>query len=216
MLVVAAVPLDQHKMRAMVMYSVSKQNIGSYASMQVLYPVMLQTGDFGRIVGNSFAVESAFESANIINSATTFNFNPLALIRNPSYFKAGSVSAYAIEYKTPGQNATTNTNQISRTASGLIIVPNGVTPRGVVVYFHPTTWGKNQVPSCLGPLASGNVSSNIPSYCNVTALDSTGAGTFAMLSAVYAARGFVVIAPDYVGQGLDYDNVHPYVSIPRK
>lgn len=102
--------------------SISKQELGNYASMQVLYPIMLQTGDFGRIVGSSFAVESAFESANIINSATTFNFNPLAPVSNPSYFKTSSVSAYAVEYKTPGQNATTNTSQISRTASGLIIV----------------------------------------------------------------------------------------------
>ncbi len=196
--------------------SISQQNLGVYASMKVLYPVMLQTGDFGVIKGTSFSVESAFESANIINSATTFNFNPVAPVTtNPGYFKAASVSAFAVEYKTPGQNATTNTSQISRTGSGLIIVPNGVAPRGVVVYFHPTTWGKNQVPSCLGPLASGNISSNVPAYCNVTALDSTGAGTFAMLAAVYAARGFVVVAPDYVGQGSDYDNVHPYVVFPE-
>ena len=142
--------------------SISQQNLGVYASMKVLYPVMLQTGNFGIIKGTSFSVESAFESANIINSATTFNFNPVAPVTtNPGYFKAASVSAFAVEYKTPGQNATTNTSQISRTGSGLIIVPNGVAPRGVVVYFHPTTWGKNQVPSCLGPLASGNISSSI-------------------------------------------------------
>jgi hypothetical protein len=197
--------------------SISQQNLGVYARVQVLYPVMLQTGKFGAIKGASFSVESAFESANIINSARTFNFNPVAPITTkPNYFKAESVSAYAVEYKTPGQNSETKPAQIVRTASGLIIVPNGVAPRGVVVYFHPTVSAKNQVPSCLSSLGAGNVSSNQPAYCTANAAGNPfGSGLFATLSALYAARGYVVIAPDYVGLGVDYNNVHPFVVYPE-
>lgn len=197
--------------------SESAQNIGVYSSIpQALYPITLQAGNFATISGSSFT-ESDYQTANKLNSATAFNFAPFApLSSNPDYFKASSVNAYAIQYTTPGQNATSDPAQIVRTASGLIIVPRNITPRGVVVYFHPTTFGKNQVPSCLGPIATGagNMSANIPSYCNITSLDSTGAGTFAMLASIFAARGFVVVAPDYVGQGVDYNNVHPYVAYP--
>lgn len=197
--------------------SESAQNIGVYSNIaKTLYPITLQAGNFATISGASFT-ESDYQTANKLNSATAFNFAPFAPITtNPGYFKAGSVAAYAIQYATPGQNATSDPAQIVRTASGLIIIPKNITPRGVVVYFHPTTFGKNQVPSCLGPVATGagNMSANIPSYCNVTSLDNTGAATFAMLSSIFAARGFVVVAPDYVGQGVDYNNVHPYVVYP--
>ncbi len=190
--------------------SESSQNLGVYASIQnVLFPIMLQAGNYG--------TESKYEIANAKNTESAYNFStsPTA-----NYFKASMIKAYSIEYNTPGQNADSNPSQIVRTASGLIIVPQmntGEKLRGVVVYFHPTTFGKNEVPSCLGPIASGqgNMSSNVPSYCNVTSLDNTGAATLAMLSAIYAARGFAVVAPDYVGQGSDWNNVHPYVVYPE-
>ena len=195
----------------------SAQNIGSYDSItKALYPIMLQAGNFASFSGSGYT-ESDYQKANSLNSASAYNFPPLAPLTTPSYFKATSVGAYAIQYSTPGQGAETDPSQVIRTASGLIIIPKNVTPRGVVVYFHPTTFGKNQVPSCLGPIAkgAGNMSANIPNYCNITSIDNTGAATFAMLAAVYAARGFVVVAPDYVGQGVDYNNVHPYVAYPE-
>lgn len=167
-----------------------------------------------------------FNQSNVDATINNYNYDPEtlflmeALSPEDAPFSAESVSAYSVEYKTPGQNADTDPNQIVRTASGLIIVPNmksGEKIKGVVVYFHPTTVGKNQVPSCLGIPESGlpAVSLNIPSYCNLTALDNTGAGTFATLSFIYAANGYVVVAPDYVGQGSDPYNVHPYVAYPE-
>ena len=164
----------------------------------------------------------SYESANQTNTKTLYNYDVTENLIYKNLVGASmieSVSAYAIQYQTQGQNYQTDPAQIVRTASGLIIVPNmknGAPIRGVVVYFHPTTFGKNQVPSCLGPFftGAGNVSLNIPDYCNVTTLDNTGDGFYASLSAIYAARGFVVIAPDYVGQGADYNNVHPYVAYP--
>ena len=191
------------------MVSESQQSLGMYSNMAVLYPIMLQTGNYGTISGTSFLQESAYQIANDKNTKTAYNFAPYANMGDPTYFKASSVKAYAIQYKTPGQNADSIPSQVVRTASGLIILPNTTNIRGVVVYFHPTTFGKNDVPSCM------NVSINIPSYCNLTAIGNTGTGTLAMLSAIYAARGFAVVAPDYVGQGSDWDNVHPYVVFPE-
>lgn len=33
---------------------------------------------------------------------------------------------------------------------------------------------------------------------------------------VYAANGYIVVAPDYIGQGDDYKNYHPYVLYPKQ
>lgn len=188
--------------------SESAQQLGAYSSMQVLYPVMLQAGYYGSIESGSFVTNQGYESANILNTGSEYNYQIKANLAN-GYFKTAGVSAYAVEYTTPGENADTDPSDITHNASGLIILPQGIKPRGVVVYFHPTTLGKNQVPSCI------KTSGNIPAYCNITAIDNTGFGLLASLGATYAARGFAVIAPDYVGQGADYNSVHPYVAYPE-
>lgn len=188
----------------------SAQQLGYYSSMQVLYPAMLEVGNYGSVESGQFVTAKASESANIINTDSEYNYDVKANSNmGGSYYKTDGISAYAVEYTTPGVNAATDPGDIAHNVSGLIILPNGIKPRGVVVYFHPTSLGKNQVPSCL------NVSANIPAYCNVTELDSTGTGLLISLAATYAARGFAVIAPDYVGQGADYNSVHPYVAYPE-
>jgi len=211
--------------------SVSKQQLGSITVPglgSVPYASMLALGYATTQDSLGYYFESdlttlPYQAANQGNTLSLYNYN----VANNLIYKnlaganlAESVSAYAVKYLTQGQNYQTDPAQIVRTASGLIVVPNmhsGVPIRGVVVYFHPTTFGKNQVPSCLGPFfaGTGNVSLNVPDYCNVTALDNTGDGFFASLSAIYASRGFVVVAPDYTGQGADYNNVHPYVAYPE-
>lgn len=187
----------------------SAQQLGVYSNLKTaLYPVMLSYGYYG--------TESNYQKANVANTKSIYNYDTLGNLASSSYFKAESVSAYAIQYTTPGVNATTEPLDVVHNVSGLVIIPNGITPRGVVMYFHPTTFGKNQVPSCLGRLTGGaTVSQNIPAYCNVTSLDNTGAEVFSQLAAIYAARGFIVLAPDYVGQGADYSSVHPYVAYPE-
>lgn len=162
----------------------------------------------------AYKPEYAFESANAANTKSEYNYDISAFV-NGGYNKANTVSAYAIKYQTPGQNADTMPAQVVRTASGLVIVPNTNEIRGVVVYFHPTSLGKNQVPSCI--LLKG-VPNNAPEYCKQQSgfeSETTGFGYYATLAAVYASRGFVVVAPDYVGQGNDWNNVHPYVAYPE-
>lgn len=165
-------------------------------------------GYYSESAGKNFVREYAYESANAANTKSIYNYDIDAFV-NGGYNKANTVSAYAIKYQIPGQNADTMPAQVVRTASGLVIVPNTNEIRGVVVYFHPTSLGKNQVPSCL------YVSTNQPEYCKQPANETTGFGYYATLAAVYASRGFVVVAPDYVGQGNDWNNVHPYVAYPE-
>lgn len=164
----------------------------------------------GKYVESTGEVLYGYESANARNTLIDFNLD-IKLSGFPVAQKSSLVDAYSIKYKTPGQNHDTDPSQIERTASGLIIIPKTQEIRGVVLYFHPTAFGKNQVPSCL------YVSSKLPDYCKQAAdpKDPTGFGTFANLAAIYASRGFAVVAPDYVGMGADWNNVHPYVVYPE-
>lgn len=105
------------------------------------------------------------------------------------------VNQYKIIYNTPGQayyyagGAASN-----ETVSGLVIVPQGITAdkiKGVVLYYHATVLSKNGVPSDNTSVA--------------------GQYTEWLLSSVYASQGYIVVAPDYVGQGIDVGVMHPYV-----
>lgn len=78
--------------------------------------------------------------------------------------------------------------------SGALLLPQGISKaqiRGVLVYFHGTTFSKAQVPSVL---------SN---------------GETQLAAQVFASQGYIVAMPDYVGQGVDWQDVHPYVLYPK-
>lgn len=176
-----------------------------------LYAQMLNTGKYGESIGTGGQAVYAYEKANIANTLEDYNVavetsDPSGLVAKA---KAQYVSAYSVQYYAPGQNSQKDPAQIQRTASGIVIVPRGTAIRGVVLYFHPTVFGKNQVPSCI------MVSSTQPSYCTQPSSDPTGFGTLANLASVYASRGFAVVAPDYIGMGADWNNVHPYVAYPE-
>jgi len=71
----------------------------------------------------------------------------------------------------------TQVNGRSAAVSGLVAIPRGVTPRGVVVYLHGTTTTRAFSPSLPGR-ADGDQE-----------------------AAVFAGSGFVTLLPDYVGLG---------------
>ncbi|MCX8515171.1 MAG: hypothetical protein ORN24_06340 [Burkholderiales bacterium] len=88
--------------------------------------------------------------------------------------------------------------------SGLVVLPtdaNGkVLPesmiKGVVIYYHLTLASKSGVPSGFG---------------NKSSTDNQL--TFAVqysLASIYGMSGYIVVAPDYIGQGVDVNNPHPY------
>lgn len=116
--------------------------------------------------------------------------------KNPIYLKtnllnkAASTDSRTIFYERV-QYQTSLSGKLHNT-SGLIIFPPTKKPKGVVLYFHPTVFGKVAVPS----LKFSEFKTE-------------------MLAATFAADGYIVIAPDYIGLGDDFMNEHPYVLYPK-
>ncbi|HXW52988.1 MAG TPA: hypothetical protein VEL47_02655, partial [Myxococcota bacterium] len=191
----------------------SQQILGDYADLRNDLKSTLAAWNMGSIDQEfNYKVTQPYEIANISSNAKLYNYQIKAYLSPGSrYFLTDSVDAYSVKYTTPCVNSSSRC-----IASGLVLVPKDISPRGVVIYHHPTTPGKNQVPSCLGPLFPGfsPVSANPPDWCNITAMDDNGANMFASFAASYVARGFVVVSSDYLGQGADYINVHPYIAYP--
>jgi pimeloyl-ACP methyl ester carboxylesterase len=71
-------------------------------------------------------------------------------------------------------------------ASGLVAVPGGGKPRGVVSYQHATTCRSDYVPSAIG-LNEGTLG-----------------------AAIFGGSGFLFVAADYIGLGVS-EEVHPYL-----
>lgn len=168
--------------------------------------------------------ESAFCGQNIsyvASSTSLFGANSARIVptqANPTgtYVSAqaatnGVVSAKydQIQYTAPGAPVLWGGNSTStETASGLVVLPADATGKplpqsqikGVVIYYHPTVLSKAGVPSGTG---------------NQTSLDygSTFVQQF-QLASIYTSAGYIVVAPDYIGQGVDINPVHPYVLIP--
>jgi len=119
-----------------------------------------------------------------------FDLNNKPILNNP--VGVTDVSFQALEYDTtvplPGGNQTFH-------VSGGLLTPDGINKsqvKGVLVYFHGTTFNNSQVPSHY----EGNVET-------------------ALMAEVFASQGYIVVMPDYVGQGVDFQDVHPYVLYPK-
>ncbi len=110
------------------------------------------------------------------------------------------VHAYTITYSSPGIFGE------NRELSGEVLVPNLPESKikGILLYYHGTSFTKYDVPSCLG-----GKSAKLPSYCNMQSIDSE------RLSAIMASQGYIVAMPDYVGQGIDNQVMHPYIFYPE-
>ncbi|AIT08612.1 lysophospholipase [Candidatus Francisella endociliophora] len=101
-----------------------------------------------------------------------------------------------ISYQTT--NSFPATGKVTSKVSGLLMMPNTDSPKGIVLYYHPTVFDNAGLPSNLSK-------------------DNDTSFTFnTIFAAIYAANGYIVVAPDYIGQGDDYKNYHPYVLYPRQ
>lgn len=127
---------------------------------------------------------------NKINLESGFGFN-LDQITNGS-----NVSAYAIQYNTPGVK---NEN---RSVSGGVLIPQVAESqiKGIILYYHGTKLAKYDVPSCF---SQSEV--KMP-YCLGNSIDDGE-----VLAGVWASQGYIVVMPDYIGQGYDSVVMHPYV-----
>ncbi|QIW10094.1 lysophospholipase [Francisella sp. LA112445] len=90
------------------------------------------------------------------------------------------------------------TGKVESNVSGLLMLPETKDPKGVVIYYHPTIFD------------NAGVASNLSKDNKTSTLFNT------IYAAIYAANGYIVVAPDYIGQGDDYKNFHPYVLYPRQ
>jgi hypothetical protein len=119
-----------------------------------------------------------------------FNLLQKPILNNP--LGITSVSFQPLEYDT---TVPLPTGDQSFHVSGGLLMPLGISRsqlKGVVVYFHGTTFSKAQVPS-----------------------EYDGNGETELMAEVFASQGYVVVMPDYVGQGVDWETVHPYVLYPK-
>ena len=99
-----------------------------------------------------------------------------------------NVNVHVISYLTIGV-PTLNENETSMVeVSGIAMLPEKI--KGVIIYFHGTSLAKNEVPS--------NPNSFYYKYC-----------------LMLASQGYLIIAPDYIGQGVSHDLPHPYFSYPE-
>lgn len=112
-----------------------------------------------------------------------------------------AVRAYRITYDGHG------VNNEDRVLSGAVFVPeNGVPIKGIVLYFHGTEGSKNGIPSCFAKQKS-----ELPGYCR----EEINSKYINMLGGVLATQGYIVVAPDYIGYGVDSHIMHPYVLFPE-
>ena len=121
-----------------------------------------------------------------------------------------SINAVRLIYTTPGQAYHYSGNSPSKErVSGLVLIPtdtNGnmiTNPKGVLLYFHPTTFGKHQVPS------------NITSTIDPDPSADNGDYMAYIMASIYASHGYIVVDPDYLGQGVNVDVIHPYAIYPQ-
>jgi Prolyl oligopeptidase family len=105
---------------------------------------------------------------------------------------ACGVDFYYLNYYTTGGN-----NEPTL-ASGALMVPTGGSgcsgARPIVLYAHGTTTAKNY------------------NIANITDTTNPAASESALIAAVYAAQGFIVVAPNYAGYDISTLTYHPYLN----
>jgi len=99
------------------------------------------------------------------------------------------VNVYHIEYETVGAQGE------PATASGALMVPSGVNsactgPRPIVLYAHGTSTDRNY---------------------DIASFATSGNDEGLLLAAVFAAQGYIVVAPNYAGYDTSSLGYHPYV-----
>lgn len=119
-----------------------------------------------------------------------FDLNAQPIVNNP--LGVTGVSFQTLEYDT---TVSLPEGVRSFHVSGGLLMPVGISAdqvKGIIVYFHGTTFNKSQV----GSSYDGSIETRLNAQ-------------------VFASQGYVVAIPDYVGQGVDWQNVHPYVLYPE-
>ena len=107
-----------------------------------------------------------------------------------AYTPKCSINVYQLSYETVGAQGE------PATSSGALMIPTGTDPScqgplPIVVYAHGTTSDKT---------------------FNIAALSNSNATEGVLLAAVFAARGYIVVAPNYAGYDTSTLSYHPYLD----
>lgn len=163
----------------------------SVADLQSGYEILF--GSLNQKLGVTLQTPQVVQDINFIKSqAATGNFDLLAKPIQNNPLGVTGILFQPVEYSTtvplPSGNQTFQ-------VSGGLIMPQGITKdqlKGVVVFFHGTTTNNAEVGS---------------EYVNNAETQLT--------AMVFGSQGYIVMIPDYVGQGVNYQDVHPYVLYPK-
>jgi hypothetical protein len=134
--------------------------------------------------------QSLEKIAFIASQEATGHFDLLAHPISNNPLGVTGVSFEAIDYDT---TVTLPPGVRTFHVSGGLLMPVGIDRtkvKGIVVYFHGTTFNKSMVGS------------------------SWDSGETQLMAELFASQGYIVAIPDYVGQGIDWQDVHPYVLYP--
>lgn len=160
------------------------------ADLQTDYETLF--GSLSEELGVTLATKEVQDNIDFIkNDEATGGFDLVQqpILNNP--LGVEQVAFRAVNYDT---TAPLPEGDRSFSVSGGLLMPVGVDKtqlKGVVVYFHGTTFSKSQVGS--------NFENPETQLC----------------AQIFASQGYAVAIPDYIGQGRDWQTVHPYVLYPR-
>lgn len=178
----------------------------TYVTDKVYHKTVIEE-QYGQLLSESLVVQytpkglTRFLNNKICNNIYWFNcsanltnlqqFTGIDISEESSLIDPGitKVNAYRINYTTQGMDNT------EHNVSGAVLVPQSATAlKGVILFYHYTILNKH----------------NAPSYfeSDETQLSRT-------LAATMASNGYVVVIPDYIGEGNDESSVHPYILYPQ-
>ncbi len=142
----------------------------------------------GQLLSNPPAELASYDSADLLGllSGSALGKELLQL----TYTPACTVDVYQLEYETVGGR------DEPTTASGALMVPSGSAascsgPRPIVLYAHGTTPDRG---------------------FNIADISASGDDEGLILAAIFAAQGYIVVAPNYAGYDTSTLTYHPYLD----
>ena len=157
---------------------------GGDANAPAIAPMM--TPQRGQLLTNPPMKVASYSTTDLLTLLGTSDLGKklVSLVPAPSC----SVDVYQLQYETVGGKGE------STSASGALMVPTGTGSsctgsRPIVEYAHGTSADKNY---------------------NITQLATNGEGL--LLAAVFAANGYIVVAPNYAGYDTSTLTYHPYLN----
>jgi hypothetical protein len=142
----------------------------------------------GTLLTNPPAITAAYDAPALVG---LLGANPLGqLLLSQLYSPTCSITVYHFEYETVGGKGE------ATEASGALMVPSGSNavcsgPRPIVLYAHGT---------------------NADRTFNIASISAANDAEGLILAAVFAAQGYIVVAPNYAGYDTSTLAYHPYLN----